>query len=109
MEDAFYMLWMVRYFYNIFTKHITEILRGCDEQYIKHSIGLISSLNRGTQNQSCLLKKILNQNDNLFPKVVEIILYDQFFFIFPYPNLGHSLKVAGRVSVFYDYGTVSKI
>ena len=80
LEDAFYMIWreiFLQYFHKAYNRNSERR----NEQFIKHSIGLISSLNRGTQNQSCLLEKILNQNDNLFPKVVEIILYDQFFYI----------------------------
>jgi hypothetical protein len=80
LKDAFYMIWheiFLQYFHKAYNRNSERR----NEQFIKHSIGLISSLNRGTQNQSCLLEKILNQNDNLFPKVVEIILYDQFFHI----------------------------
>ena len=80
LEDAFYMIWreiFLQYFHKAYNRNSERR----NEQFIKHSIGLISSLNRGTQNQSCLLEKILNQNDNLFPKVVEIILDDQFFYI----------------------------
>ena len=75
MENAFYKVWRDSVFSQCYDRNIEHR----KEQFVKHVVGFINSLNQATQNQSNLLEQMLNQNDNLFPKAVRIFLNDPFF------------------------------
>jgi hypothetical protein len=69
-ESAFFRRWGT----NINSHYANEKIIHREEEFIKHSIFLIRSLNQGTENKSHQLEQILSQNNHLFPKAVEILL-----------------------------------
>ena len=79
-EDFFNAQWIRFYHRDVYSEY-GESRCHLYEQFNKDCIALIRALNQGTQNQSYLCEQILNQNNNLFPKVVNGILCDRFYYV----------------------------